>query len=82
MHIPRSQRGQNGTVIILINGFTLAGPGGYRRILAAPQQPSRAGRRADGWAAPSLVLLYLFVGFTERSEGRGVLMGLQESSSV
>lgn len=33
MHIPRSQRGQNGTVIILINGFTLVGPGGYRWIL-------------------------------------------------
>lgn len=44
MHIPRSQRGQNGIVIILINGFALVGPVGYRWILAAPQQPSHAGR--------------------------------------
>lgn len=44
MHIPRSQRGENGTVIILINGFTLVGPVGYRCILAAPQQPSHEGR--------------------------------------
>lgn len=39
--------------------------------LSAPQQPSHPVHRADGWAGPTLLLLYLFVGFTEKDRGRG-----------
>lgn len=83
MHIPRSQRGQKGTVIILINGLALAGPLGYRRILRSSSAAvaRRPPSRWMGRSVASSAFIYLW-DLPRGAKEEGVLMGLREISSV
>lgn len=83
MHIPRSQRGQKGTVIILINGLALAGPLGYRRILRSSSAAVARGppSRWMGRSVASSAFIYLW-DLPRGAKEEGVLMGLREISSV